>query len=180
MGVPLIARRYWPRNRRTALAAAVDGFFSDGRLHTNDNNVTINDANEAVLGSLTTLGTASADGRLNAPNGLIIEFGKNITGRGLIDTQNDPTKPVINNGLIQGDSPANKIVMDGYVKGVGYSDRATPRFNYTDDPFYTDGLRVVLILGETLHPLDAIDFLDWEQPPLRREVLNRIGASSSK
>ena len=68
----------------------------------------------------------------------------------------------------------------GYVKGVGYSDRATPRFNYTDDPFYTDGLRVVLILGETLHPLDAIDFLDWEQPPLRREVLNRVGASSSK
>ena len=68
----------------------------------------------------------------------------------------------------------------GYVKGVGYSDRATPRFNYTDDPFYTDGLRVVLILGETLHPLDAIDFLDWEQRPLRREELNRVGASSSK
>jgi len=39
------------------------------------------------------------------------------------------------------------LVVD-YVKGVGYSDRKAPRFNYTEDPFYTDGLRVVLILCE--------------------------------
>ncbi|MGD8939824.1 MAG: LssY C-terminal domain-containing protein [Gammaproteobacteria bacterium] len=51
----------------------------------------------------------------------------------------------------------------GHVKGVGYSDREAPRFNYTKDPYYTDGLRVVLILGEKRQPLDKIEFLKWEE-----------------
>jgi hypothetical protein len=57
----------------------------------------------------------------------------------------------------------------GYVKGVGHSDRKTPRYNYTDDPFYTDGLRVVLILGEKRVPLDKIEYLRWEQPTERKQ-----------
>ena len=55
----------------------------------------------------------------------------------------------------------------GYVEGVGYSDREHPRFNYTRDPYYTDGLRVVLILGEERNPLYNVDFLPWEQPGAR-------------
>ena len=55
----------------------------------------------------------------------------------------------------------------GYVEGVGYSDRENPRFNYTRDPYYTDGLRVVLILGEERNPLYNVDFLPWEQPGAR-------------
>ena len=56
----------------------------------------------------------------------------------------------------------------GYVKGVGYSDRKAPRFNYTKDPFYTDGLRVVLILGEDRLSLDSIEYLPWEQATERK------------
>jgi hypothetical protein len=55
----------------------------------------------------------------------------------------------------------------GYVKGVGYSDRESPRFNYTEDPYYTDGLRIVLILGEERRSLDSIENLRWENPPSR-------------
>ena len=51
----------------------------------------------------------------------------------------------------------------GYVKGVGISDRESPRFNYTSDPYYSDGLRVVLILDEKRRSLDNIEFLGWEQ-----------------
>ena len=58
----------------------------------------------------------------------------------------------------------------GFVKGVGYSDRQTPRYNYTNDPFYTDGLRVVLILGEERLPLGfeigqdcTMEFLQWDE-----------------
>jgi hypothetical protein len=58
----------------------------------------------------------------------------------------------------------------GYVKGVGYSDRDAPHFNYTKDPFYTDGLRVVLILGEERQPLDDIEYLPWENVTGRRSV----------
>ena len=51
-----------------------------------------------------------------------------------------------------------------YVKGVGYSDQESPRFNYTEDPYYTDGLRVVLILDEERNPLYSMEYLPWEQP----------------
>jgi hypothetical protein len=61
----------------------------------------------------------------------------------------------------------------GYVKGVGYSDRQSPRYNYTEDPYYTDGLRVVLILGEAHHPLDGIDYLPWEPVTARKESTNK-------
>ncbi len=53
----------------------------------------------------------------------------------------------------------------GYVEGVGYSNRGEPRYNYTNDPFYTDGLRVVLFLSQSRQRLDQIENLNWAQPP---------------
>ncbi len=104
--------------------SALDGFQSDGVLLVADNTVTIYDANQAVLGSLTQLGTGVADGTLVAANGLIVEFGKNISGRGVIDTPDDELIPLINNGAIIGDS-AEAIDLTGYVKGVGTLTNAT-------------------------------------------------------
>jgi len=53
----------------------------------------------------------------------------------------------------------------GYVSGVGPSTRHTPKYNYTDDPYFTDGLRIVLFLSETPVAYDQIIWLDWEPPP---------------
>ena len=53
----------------------------------------------------------------------------------------------------------------GFVKGVGYTRPSDPRYNYTLDPYFTDGLRVVIILDEEARGLDEIDWLDWEQMP---------------
>ncbi|WP_162798537.1 LssY C-terminal domain-containing protein [Sulfitobacter sp. SK012] len=55
----------------------------------------------------------------------------------------------------------------GYVSGVGFSDRTSGRINYTKDPYYTDGNRVVLILSDEKTPSDRINYLPWEQPPGR-------------
>jgi hypothetical protein len=52
----------------------------------------------------------------------------------------------------------------GYVTGVGASSRDDPRFNYTDDPYYTDGLRVVLLLADERQSLEDIEMLKWEYP----------------
>ena len=58
---------------------------------------------------------------------------------------------------------ANALQSIGYVKGVGSSTREAPRYNYTKDPYYTDGLRVVLILAEERQLIDSIEYLPWEQ-----------------
>jgi hypothetical protein len=52
----------------------------------------------------------------------------------------------------------------GHVDGVGYTDRANPRHNYTNDPYYTDGLRVVLVVGKGRRPLSDLQRLRWAEP----------------
>lgn len=56
----------------------------------------------------------------------------------------------------------------GYVKGVGYSDREKPQYNYTEDPYYTDGHRVVLIFSEDKVAIENIQYLPWEQMSKRK------------
>jgi hypothetical protein len=52
----------------------------------------------------------------------------------------------------------------GYVNGVGESTSANPRANLTDDPYYTDGLRLVVVLGSEPHSPLQVQLLEWERP----------------
>jgi hypothetical protein len=52
----------------------------------------------------------------------------------------------------------------GFVKGVGYASPKAPRYNYTKDPYLTDGLRLVLFLSKQPVPYDEILWIDWEDP----------------
>jgi hypothetical protein len=66
----------------------------------------------------------------------------------------------------------------GYVTGVGISGRDAPRRNYTNDPYYTDGLRSVLFLSKTRQPVDRIEILDWERP--KRSIRNASPSSDTR
>ncbi len=54
------------------------------------------------------------------------------------------------------------LVAFGHCKGVGAASRTEPRHNLGVDPYYTDGLRVVLIFGSDSSPIDEIKNLGWE------------------
>ena len=95
------------------------GVNLDGFLFTREHTVTLLDANEAVLGSLTQLGTSSQNGTLVASRGLALNFGRTIAGRGQIQSINTLANAVIANGDIVGDSAAHPLEFTGYVKGVG-------------------------------------------------------------
>ena len=56
-----------------------DGFYSNGRTITDKFTLTINDKNQAVLGSITKIGTKFAGGVLNANNGIILAIRKKHT-----------------------------------------------------------------------------------------------------
>jgi T5SS/PEP-CTERM-associated repeat protein len=116
-------------------ATSPAGLFSDGEMSVGDNTVTLLDANEAVLGSLTTLGNASLSGTLVAANGAVLEFGKNIEGFGTVNTPDDPFKPLINNGSIAGNSALEPITLTGYIKGVGTLDNVV--ITGTDAPGFS-------------------------------------------
>lgn len=51
-----------------------------------------------------------------------------------------------------------------YVGGVGETPIDQPRGNLTGDPWFTDGLRVVLWIAPDLTGLDDIEYVDWISP----------------
>jgi hypothetical protein len=51
----------------------------------------------------------------------------------------------------------------GFIGGVGVSSMPNPRVNLTGEPYFTDGLRLVLFLNGQQRALDQIEFLDWER-----------------
>ncbi|MCA9126086.1 MAG: hypothetical protein KDB22_03335 [Planctomycetales bacterium] len=100
-------------------ASSTSGFLTRGDLQVGSNTVTLHDANQAVLGSETIIGASNVPGRITAANGLLVDFGNNLSGFGTLDTPNDVGKFLINNGSIRGNSSSQQITLPGYVKGVG-------------------------------------------------------------
>jgi LssY C-terminus len=49
-----------------------------------------------------------------------------------------------------------------FVKGVGAATRDSPKRNLTTDPWYTNGLRVVLFFDRKPTPISEIEILPWE------------------
>jgi LssY C-terminus len=55
----------------------------------------------------------------------------------------------------------------GFVKGAPAATRSEPAYNLTSDPYFSDGLRLVVILSPNPVPYDEVNNLLWEQsmPP---------------
>ena len=53
----------------------------------------------------------------------------------------------------------------GFVDGVRAAPASAPRTNLTGDPYYTDGLRVVVFLSNQTTSLRETEQLPWELPP---------------
>jgi len=53
----------------------------------------------------------------------------------------------------------------GFVQGVGAAPMSAPRANLTDDPYFTDGLRLVIFLSPRARALAELDVLSWEKRP---------------
>lgn len=53
----------------------------------------------------------------------------------------------------------------GFVKGVGEATQEAPRFNLVGDPYFTDGLRLVMFFEPRPHALGELDIISyWEIP----------------
>jgi hypothetical protein len=53
----------------------------------------------------------------------------------------------------------------GFVHGVGAVDEDAPRENLVGDPWFTDGLRAVMIFTHRPHSLSDVKFLSWASRP---------------
>lgn len=76
----------------------------------------------------------------------------------------DPDVDEARNGLIQDLAYSQALAKIGLVKGVGAAPPDNPRTNLTGDPYFTDGLRAVLVFDHRPVALSAIGFFNWEVP----------------
>ena len=51
---------------------------------------------------------------------------------------------------------SQSVAAFGYVAGVGIATRENPRFNLTDDPYRTDGRRLLIVIAEDPVPIDKV------------------------
>jgi hypothetical protein len=100
------------------------------------------------------------------------DIGVRMSSRTFVTHKIDPDVDAARFYLIQ--DLANSGGMSGlaYVKGVGTATRVEPRFNYTRDAYFTDGLRAVHILGFDHVNIEEIEVLDWENPVDYDALLN--------
>jgi LssY C-terminus len=60
---------------------------------------------------------------------------------------------------------AGEVYRFGFVGGVGVSSPTNSHTNLAYDPYVTDGLRLVVVLGARQRPITEVEFIDWERPP---------------
>jgi hypothetical protein len=58
----------------------------------------------------------------------------------------------------------------GYVKGVGAASMSKPRRTLQDNPYFTDGYRLVIWVSRKPISFSEVEVLDWEVPALRRKT----------
>ncbi len=76
-----------------------------------------------------------------------------------IDPQVDETREYLLENLAQ----AQALKAFGYARGVGKVAQDDPRGNLTGDPWFTDGLRLVLWISSEPVAISDIEFLDWRR-----------------
>jgi LssY C-terminus len=92
------------------------------------------------------------------------DIGVRLSSRTLVTHKIDPDVDEARDYLLQDLLLSGNLKSFGYVGGVGPAPPDAPRQNYTGDPYFTDGLRVVLLLDEQHVPVDQLDMLNWESP----------------
>jgi hypothetical protein len=82
----------------------------------------------------------------------------------VIDPQVDATREYLLQSLVV----HGFVDRFGFVKGSAYAPRDQPLHNLTDDPYFSDGLRLVVVVSNDFVPPDEVRNLLWEQsaPPI--------------
>lgn len=80
-----------------------------------------------------------------------------------IDSDVDETREYLLEDLME----VKAVKKAGYVKGVGEVPITDPKYNPMNDPWYSDGLRLVLFLSEEPVSIEEVETLHWELPPER-------------
>jgi len=76
----------------------------------------------------------------------------------------DPDVDEARLGLIQDLLYSQSLIRFGFTGGIQPATQSSPHRNLTGDPFFTDGLRAVLLFERRPVSLDEVEVFEWERP----------------
>ncbi len=94
------------------------------------------------------------------------DIGVRMTWKTITTHKIDPDVDETREYLLEDLAYAQSLAAFGYVGGVGLASYDQPRGNLTGDPYFTDGLRIVLFVSTEPIAIDEIDYLNLGQHPL--------------
>lgn len=92
------------------------------------------------------------------------DIGVRFTSKTITTHKIDPDVDETREYLLENLAYHQALQRFGYVAGTVPAPIDTPRQNLTGDPYFTDGLRVVLWVSSDQISLDEIDMVDWKHP----------------
>ena len=93
------------------------------------------------------------------------DIGVRLSSKTITTHKIDPDVDETRDYLLQDLLLSGSLAGVGYVKGVRTATPENPRYNYTLDPYYTDGLRLVLFVSEDYVSPDTLELIPWESHP---------------
>lgn len=100
------------------------------------------------------------------------------TSKFLVTHVIDPDVDEARNSFVQDLLFSQGLVKVGYVKGGPAATESAPARNLGDDPYFSDGLRAVMLLDKTDRPIREVRFFDWEHA-LPHSATRRLDLSAS-
>jgi hypothetical protein len=91
------------------------------------------------------------------------DIGLTFSWKNMVGHEVDPDVDEARNYLVQDMLRAQGVWRFGWVKGVGAAPATAPRSMADGTPFFTDGLRAVMMFHEQPTPFEHIGLLDWEK-----------------
>ncbi len=105
------------------------------------------------------------------------DIGIRLTSKTLVTHKIDPDVDETRDYLLQDLIRSNYVKRFGYLAGVGTATIETPRFNYTGDPYWTDGLRAIIEISKEPVLPSQVHYLDWAEPKAVQFEQNEVTAS---
>lgn len=93
------------------------------------------------------------------------DIGVRFTTKTIVTHKIDPDVDETRSYLFQDLLYSQVLSKFAFVKGVGAAPIESPRQNLTGDPYFTDGLRIVLWVSSKPVAFEKIEFIEWELPP---------------
>jgi hypothetical protein len=93
------------------------------------------------------------------------DIGVRFTTKTFVTHKIDPDVDETREYLLEDLAYAQRIARFAYVGGVEAASIDAPRGNLTGDPYFTDGLRLVMWIPDKPIDLDEIEVLEWRRPP---------------